>query len=140
MGGHKPKKVYLYNDKGKFINEFENSKIFANYFNLPTNTMSVISNNLDKDIYMVDDNNFASNIRVGKRRVTLFVAKLKSPYIRKKKPYKKEKIVDCYNLNGELIASFKDEFYLKAMLNNRQINFAKDEFFYSNDLKFKQSD
>lgn len=57
-----------------------------------------------------------------------------------KKPYKKEKIVDCYNLNGELIASFKDEFYLKAMLNNRQINFAKDEFFYSNDLKFKQSD
>lgn len=140
MGGHKPKKVYLYNEKGKFIDEFENSKIFANHFNIPTNTMSLISNNIDKEIYMVDKNNFASNTRVGKRRITLFVAKLNSPYVRKKKPCKKERIIDCYNLNGELIASFKDEFYLKAMLNNRQINFAKNEFFYSNDLKFKQSD
>lgn len=138
--GRESKKVYIYNEKGEFINEYKSSTEFAKEYKLSKNVMSLISNVYDKDIYMVNEKTFASVKKVGKQRIKLFYKKYKSPYVRHKNPYKEEKIIDCYNLNGELIASFKDEFYLKALLGNRQINIAKDDFFYNTDLKFKYRD
>jgi hypothetical protein len=141
MGGHKPKKVYVYNHKGAFIEEFANSVLFANKYNLSINAMSVGNKNiLDEDIFMIDKETFASYYRVGKQRIRLFFAKLNSPYVRKKKHYKKDKerIIDCYNLNGELIASFKDEFYLKALLGIKtSVSISKTKSFCNTDLKFK---
>ena len=141
MGGIKPKKVYVYSNKGSFIEEFSNSVLFAKKYNLSTNSMSVGNKNiLDEDIFMINKETFASYYRVGKQRIRLFVAKLNSPYVRKKKPYKKDKerIIDCYNLNGELIASFKDEFYLKALLSIKtSVSISKTKAFNNTDLKFK---
>jgi hypothetical protein len=141
MGGIQPKKVYVYSNKGSFIEEFSNSVLFSKKYNLSTNSMSVGNKNiLDEDIFMINKETFASYYRVGKKRIRLFVAKLNSPYVRKKKHYKKDKerIIDCYNLNGELIASFKDEFYLKALLGIKtSVSISKTEAFNNTDLKFK---
>jgi len=136
MAGRIPKRVYVYNDKGEFINEFESSAEFAKIYNLTQNFMSIGNNNiLDVDINFVNENTFASYKRVGRSKIVNFRKKLNSPFVRKKKPEKKEQVIDVFNLNGELIASFKDEFYLRAFLGKRLIS--KTKHFLNSDLRFE---
>jgi hypothetical protein len=136
MGGRIPKKVYVYNDKGEFVNEFESSAEFAKNYNLTQNFMSIGNYNfLDLDINFVSKNTFVSYKKVGKSKIINFRKKINSPFVRKKKPEKKEQVIDVFNLNGELIASFRDDFYLKAFLGKKLIS--KTKHFFNTDLRFE---
>ena len=134
--GRIPKRVYVYNDKGEFINEFFSSAEFSKHYNLSQNFMSIGNYDiLDKEINFVNENTFASYKKVGRSRIITFRKKLKSPFVRKKLPTKKDQCIDVFNLNGELIASFRDDFYLRAFLGVKAIS--KTNHFFNTDLQFK---
>jgi hypothetical protein len=78
-----------------------------------------MSQHKDELIYKVHNTEFyASNVKVGRDAIRLFVKKSNSPYIRKNqvKTSYVEREVECYNLEGEVIATFKSVYHLRALL------------------------
>lgn len=114
--GREAKPVHVYDETGKYVRTFESQAEFTKHYDI---SKPIMSQHKDELIYKIHYTEFyASNVKVGRDAIRLFVKKSNSPYIRKNevKSNYVEKEVECYNLEGEVIATFKSVYHLRALL------------------------
>jgi len=119
MSGKPKEKVFIYDKKGKLIEKFSSIVLFAEHYQVPNNFLSL------KDIRLISDtdNFFASKNRVKSQVITnlirynnsKFVGKNKSNALTSLKKNGGIKRVEVYDLDGDLVATFENSFYLKRM-------------------------
>ena len=122
--GRKEIKVFVYYADGSRHSNFKNQTEFANHFSIDKNYLSTNRKiRFGEDIVPIYEMDlYATNKPIGRDRVSLYVRKLKSTFIRKNDFEDFE--IDCLNLEGEVIATFKSIFHLKALL-GRDINISE---------------
>lgn len=111
MAGRAPIKVYLYDKTGKFVNQFDNSKSFALAIGENTN---YLSNNKGKSIGLTRNGFVFSKSKVGRESIKDFVRIQESPFVMKNNVKESPK-VNVYNLKGEKVITFKNEYIARAV-------------------------
>ena len=142
--GREADPIHVYNEQGKYMRTFISSAEFAKYYNLSRNTLPAkkyynINNKKETSfIYKVHNYAFAAYERVGRKCILDFIKKENSKFIRKYEKRKnfKETPIDCYNLNGEIIATFKSDYYLEALLGRQVKVHSKLTPHFNGDIKF----
>ena len=77
--GKDAKPVHVYNEKGKYIRTFNSQAEFTKHYDL---SKPIMSQHKDELIYKIHNTEFyASNLKVGREAIKLFVKKSNSPYI-----------------------------------------------------------
>ena len=119
--GIKAINIYVYDKYGKFYKEFESQSDFSKYFDLPKNYFSKNVRLLNGEyiVKIPSKELFACREKIGRNKILRYVKKLNSKFIKKRSD--EDRNIGCYNLNGELIAMFKGEFYLKALLGKSSV-------------------
>lgn len=112
MPGRKPLKVYLYNDDGEFMKSFNSQAEFSNEFNLSKNLLS------QQNPFIFKSGEVACTYRIGRENIRVLKKKLASKYLGKgykTSLTKRSPKVEVYDLENNLIASFKSTFHFKLM-------------------------
>jgi hypothetical protein len=113
MSGRLPKPLFEYTQDGKFVKEHVSSASFARENNHATN----IASHKRKDYFILPNNNVVVKEKIGRTGITKLIRIIKSPFVRINKPKVEEFTIECYNLKDELIATFRSEYHLRALLN-----------------------
>lgn len=119
--GRLKQEVYLYDTDGKYLRSFESCSEFARTFQFPENLFS-----RDFEVYEFEDGRVAATYRIGRKGIESWRRYKKSEYT---KEYRGRKIaetvyketdslkeVELINLDGEVIATFKNEYFAKKLL------------------------
>lgn len=114
--GRKKQKVFVYREDGSRYAEFESETEFADHFDVDKNFMSrKRKKQFGEDIVKIFDSGlYACNEPIGRVRARLYAKKINSKFLRKRKETDRE--IGCYNLERELIATFKSKFHLMAFV------------------------
>lgn len=114
--GRQRKKVFVYDENGNRYMDFKSEAEFARYFGFSKNYIAVQEKKyFGEDIIKVGDLNlYATNTAIGRDRIIKYVKKFNSKFV--KRNISKDRKISCYNLNNELISTFKGIYYLKAFL------------------------
>jgi len=125
MSGLPPKKVYLYDTDGKYLQEFENSSLFCRTFGFSENLFSTENRRKDYQVYEFEDGRVAALYRIGKDGIRKYRQYKNSPYTKNYagrniaesvlKKNGKVKGIAVYNLDGELVATFRNTYFYKKM-------------------------
>jgi hypothetical protein len=114
MSGRKPIKIHQYTFEGKKLKVWKNmSELKSHYFN---NTQYPIFENSKE--YDIVDNTILFKVAVGRETVKRVVKILNSEFVPKRKLNNTFNI-GCYNLNGDLLATFTSDFALSALLGKK---------------------
>jgi hypothetical protein len=132
MSGKAKEKVFVYNKKGKLVHKFSSIVEFADIYQVPNNFLSL------KDIRLISDtDNFVASKNRVKSQVVInlirynnskFVGKNKSNALTSIKKNGGIKKIQVFDLDGDLVATFENSFYLRRMyrdvenLNSKQPN------------------
>ena len=131
MAGKIREKVFVYNKSGKLIEKFSSIVDFAYKHEVPNNFLS------KKDLRLITESGFvASKNKVKSQVVRDLIRYHKSEYVGKNKlnamiNLKKQgdlKRIEVFDLDGDLVATFENSFYLRKMyrdvenLNSKQPN------------------
>lgn len=118
MAGKSRERVFIYNKSGKLIEKFGSIVEFAYKYEVPNNFLSL------KDLRIISDSGFvASKNKVKSQVVRDLIRYHKSEYVGKNKRnamanLKKQgeiKKIEVYDLDGDLVATFENSFYLRKM-------------------------
>lgn len=121
MAGRIKQEVYLYDTDGKYLRKFESCSEFSRTFQFPENLFS-----RDFDVYEFEDGRVAATYRIGRKGIEAWRRYKNSEYT---KEYRGRKIaetvyketdslkeVELINLDEEVIATFKNEYFAKKLL------------------------
>lgn len=121
MGGIKPKKVYLYDEDGAYLREYESISEFSRQMN--GIEQNAFSNYQKKEILILEDGRVAALSRVGREFIRFYKRYLKSEYTI---DYRGRKIaeskilnnsIELFNMDNEVISVFKNMYIYKKLLN-----------------------
>ena len=128
--GLEAKKVYLYDDNGKYLRDFESISEFARTFNFPDNILSNRGRSIE-DTFEFEDGRVASLNRIGRKGVFKYKEYKNSPYVGRGKKIAKSKDkgfkVEIYDLDGDKMAEFESVFHAISLT-----SLTKSMFFYAN--------
>jgi rRNA processing protein Gar1 len=99
MSGRVRQKVYQYDGKGTFIQEFESEAVASRRYYGDKRPLFQT-----KDYHLTDPTSILLKKRIGRDNVKKLFRKINSPYITIRAD---EKLVECLNLNNEVIATYK---------------------------------
>lgn len=135
--GRKKQKVFVYREDGSRYAEFESETEFAKHFDVDKNFMSrKRKKQFGEDIVKIFDSGlYACNEPIGRVRARLYAKKINSEFVRKRKETDRE--IGCYNLERELIATFKSKFHLMAFVKKGITILDKHPKSVYNDLYYK---
>lgn len=123
MSGRKPIKIHQYTFEGKKLKVWENMSEFKkHYFNNPQ--YPILENSKEYDIV---HNTIVFKTAVGRGEVKRIIKILNSPYV-PKRVLKNTENINCFNLNGDLLATFTSDFAVEVLLGSkyvRQSNYSK---------------
>lgn len=131
MAGKSRERVFVYNKSGKLIEKFSSIVDFAYKHEVPNNFLSL------KDLRIITESGLvASKNKVKSQVVRDLIRYDKSEYVGKNKlnamvnlkRHGEIKKIQVYDLDGDLVATFENSFYLRKMyrdidnLNSKQPN------------------
>jgi len=126
MGGRKKEKVFVYREDGSRYAEFDSEADFARHFDTDSNYMARERKELfgENIVKVFNSGLYACNKPIGRQRIKKYALKINSKYIKLRTD--KDREIGCFNLNNDLIATFKGIFYLRALL-GRDVNVLENE-------------
>lgn len=127
MKPNEKKKLYMYDSKGIFLREFESKKQFKDEYDSTYNKYD------DKYGYKVLNGNVLSTKRLGKRRTLEILGYYNSPFVGRVKKSAETNLdkngtnipVQVFDLDGDLMAEFRNSFTLKMLTNLDMKNIGK---------------
>lgn len=115
MAGRPLMKVYLYDEVGKYLGDFESVAEFARVYNLQKNVLSTAVS--PEGIYDFPDGKVASTRRIGRENVKLRKRYQANPFVGAGKTIAKAKYEKAgigkvlgYDLDGELVVTYANPF------------------------------
>ena len=130
MAGRLPIKIYLYSSTGAFKAEYANSAAFAAAIGEEKNYVSSHG-----DIYQIPNGDIYATSRIGRVGILKYLKLKQSPFVRQNRVDDKFE-VECYNLAGVKIATFKSEFYVRKVFPQYTGNINYDQYGKVSGLKF----
>lgn len=144
MSGLKPMKVYLYDTDGKYLREFISISEFARTFQMNEN---IFSGRNEDGVYEFEDGRIAALYRIGREGIKKYRRYKNSHYTKKYvgriiaesvlKKNNKLGEVEVYNLDNELIATFKNVYFAGKLLKFNDTGALTTKNFNEEGLKFK---
>lgn len=131
MAGIAPIKIHTYNNSGKFIKTYDNSVEFSKAYNVARSYVA----NTYKEYGVMGNGDVWAKSKIGRVSVKQMVRELNSEFVRKNDVDDKYE-VECYNLKGVLIATFRSEFYLRKIFPNLTGNINYNQYGKVSGLKF----
>jgi len=126
MAGRTAKKVYLYNKEGGFERVFESISDFARTYNVEDNIFSTSDRRWKHEVYEFADGSIAAIYKIGRKGIEEYRRYKNSPYTKHSRGRNiaetvlektdRNKFIEVRNLDGELIATFKNSFFLKKLM------------------------
>lgn len=123
MSGRPKSKVYLYDTDGKYLREYESISLFCREFQFSENLFS----NYAGEVYEFEDGRVGALYKIGREGILKYRRYKSSEYTKEYRGRKiaesvltkngKNKEVAVYNLDGELIATFKNSYFAKKLMN-----------------------
>lgn len=119
MSGRAKQKVYLYDENGSYLQDFESISDFADYVGIQQN---VFSNYKKREIHILEDGRVASLSRIGRDFAMKYKRYKASHYTveypgrnisESRKNGKRE--VEVITLDEEVVAVFKNSYFYKKM-------------------------
>jgi hypothetical protein len=129
MPGYKKQKVHVYYEDGSKHSEHESEAAFAENFKVVPNYLSIERKfRFGEDVVKIFETGlYASNEAIGRIRMCNYVRKINSKFIKLKDT--DDRKINCYNLDDELVATFKGLFHAKAFIGkNISVNKVKPEY------------
>jgi len=142
MSGRPKQEIYLYDSDGKYLRKFESSSEFCRTFQFDDNLFSRLDG-----VFEFEDLRVAATYRIGREGIEAWRRYKKSVYTKK---YVGRKIaetvlnnnkignpLELINLDGEVIATFKNFYFAKKLLKMTDSSVPNTKNFNEDGLKFR---